>query len=143
MVLGVGERDSLNRYCSGRRLGNIQKYICLFLSAPTSPEPTVLLLLGNEKTRAISGCFDGAGSRSRTYEGRSRQIYSLMRLTTSLSQRVLYYINTSAPKWQEYKKTTSLIASRLYCLFVYHCSAEVLDKLLVLCLVCSTVHIPL
>ena len=34
--------------------------------------------------------FYGAGSRSRTYEGRSRQIYSLMRLTTSLSQQSTY-----------------------------------------------------
>lgn len=33
----------------------------------------------------------GAGSRSRTYEGVCRQIYSLMRLTTSLSQRYDYF----------------------------------------------------
>ena len=47
-----------------------------------------LILLHQKKNPNLSsGLSFGAGSRSRTYEGRSRQIYSLMRLTTSLSQR--------------------------------------------------------
>ena len=89
LVLGVGERKSLlDLLDSGRRLENRNASISISLGSylvrtcGSSPTPQ-----NKKKSEQMFGVFLGAGSRSRTYEGRSRQIYSLMRLTTSLSQR--------------------------------------------------------
>ena len=89
----IGNRTAFaSRTSRGRRL-SIRKTSFSNVLPPTRFEPTVLALfqtvLEQKFAPRANSCSNGAGSRTRTYEGRSREIYSLLSLPLDDSSTLL------------------------------------------------------